>query len=210
MASIIYCVIASDSPLTPLAEVATAEGNFNVVCQKILQKIRIGSSASYVYENKYIFHYNNENGFTFLCMTDSAFNNRTAYTFLFDIKDRFFEKYGNNLSDLKGYSINREFAEIIRSRITFFNNETDYEKISAVKKNIGVTMDIMKENLEKILDRGEKLEILVNKTSGLSDSSISMKKNVRVIKATKVKRHMWWKNIKYTLLLIFLIFVSDI
>ena len=178
MASIIYSVIASDNSSTPLAEVSQAEGNFNLVAQKILKKIRIGSSASYVYENKYIFHYNNENGITFLCMTDSAFNNRTAYTFLFDLKDRFFEKYGNSLSNLTGYSINREFGETIRNRMNFFNNETDSEKINAVKKNIGQTMDIMKENLDKILDRGEKIEILVNTSQGLSDSSVSMRKTV--------------------------------
>ncbi|OMJ91292.1 hypothetical protein SteCoe_6183 [Stentor coeruleus] len=202
MASIIYCVIANDSNTTPLCEIALAEGNFNLIAQKILQKIKRGSSASYVYENKYIFHYNNENGFTFLCMTDAAFNNRTAYTFLFDTKDRFFEKYGNAIGNLKAYSINREFGEIVRSRMSFYNNETDSEKINAVKKNIGQTMDIMKENLDKILDRGEKIEILVNKSQGLSDSSVSMRKT-----ATKVKRHMWWKNVKYTLLLIVICFV---
>ena len=179
MASIIYSVIAGDSNSTPLAEVAMAEGNFNLVAQKILQKIRRGTSASYVYENKYIFHYNNENGFTFLCMTDSAFNNRTAYTFLFDIKDRFFEKYGNNLGSLSGYSINRDFSETIRSRMSFFNTETDSEKINAVKKNIGITMDIMKENLDKILDRGEKIEIMVTKSNNLSDSAVSMRKTVK-------------------------------
>lgn len=207
MESIIYTVIASDSNPTPLCEVSSAEGNFNLIAQKILQKIRKGSSASYVYENKYIFHYNNENSFTFLCMTDAAFNNRTAYTFLFDIKDRFFEKYGNSLSNLKAYSINREFGEIVKTRMNFFSNETDSDKINAVKKNIGQTMDIMKENLDKILDRGERIEILVSKSQGLSDSSVSMRKTVWSMQATKVKRHMWWKNVKYTLLLIGIIFV---
>lgn len=178
MASIIYAVIASDSNPTPLAEIALAEGNFNVIAQKILQKIRKGTSTSYVYENKYIFHYNNENGFTFLCMTDAAFNNRTAYAFLFDIKDKFFEKYGNTMSNLKAYSINRDFGEIIKARMSFFNGVTDTDKLDAVKKNIGQTMDIMKENLDKILDRGEKIELLVNKSHALSDSSVSMRKTV--------------------------------
>jgi vesicle-associated membrane protein 7 len=177
--SIIYCVISGDSSTTPLAEVALAEGNFNLIAQKILQKIKRGSSASYVYENKYSFHYNNENGFTFLCMTEAAFNNRTAYAFLFDIKDKFFEKYGNSISNLKGYAINREFGEIIKNRMMFFNNEQESEKIEAVKRNIGQTLDIMKENLDKILDRGEKIEILVNKSQNLSDSSVSMRKTVR-------------------------------
>ena len=208
MSSIIYCVIAGDSSSVPLAEMAMAEGNFDLIAQKILQKIKKGTSASYVYENKYIFHYNNENGFTFLCMTDSSFSNRTAYAFLFDIKDRFFEKYGNARGNLAGYSINREFADVIKSRMSFYNSDMDSDKINQVKKNIGQTMDIMRENIDKILDRGEKIEILVTKSQGLSDSSVSMRKTVRYIKATKVKRHMWWKNVKYTLLLIGIILVT--
>ena len=179
MASIIYCVVASDNNSTPLAELALAEGNFNLVSQKILQKISRGTTISYIYENKYMFHCNSENGFTFLCMTDSAFNNQTAYAFLFDIKDRFFEKYGNTLGSLAGYSINRDFSEIIRSRMTFFNSETNTSNIDAVKKNIGITMDIMKRNLDKILDRREKIEIIVTKSKNLSDSSVSMRKTVR-------------------------------
>ena len=178
MASIIYAVVASDSNTTPLAEVALAEGNFNLIAQKILSKIRKGTSTSYVYENKYIFHYNNENGFTFLCMTDAAFNNRTAYTFLFDVKDKFLERYGNSMGNLKGYAINREFGEVMKQRIGFYNNASESEKIDTVRKNIGQTMDIMKENLDKILDRGEKIELLVNKSHALSDSSVSMRKTV--------------------------------
>ena len=178
MSNIIYCVIAGDSSSVPLAETSMAEGNFNLIAQKILQKIKKGTSASYVYENKYIFHYNNENGYTFLCMTDSSFSNRTAYAFLFDIKDRFFEKYGNSRGNLAGYSINREFGEIIKNRMLFYNSDAESDKISQVKKNIGQTMDIMRENIDKILDRGERIEILVTKSHNLSDSSVSMRKTV--------------------------------
>ena len=153
MASIIYAVIASDSNPTPLAEVSLAEGNFGMLALKLLTKIRKDNSASYVYENKYIFHYNNQNDVTFLCMTDAAFHNRTAYAFLFDIKEKFFEKFGTNVKNLPGYGANREFSELM-------------------------TKDIMIENIDKVLARGEKIELLVNKTQQLSDSSVSMRKTV--------------------------------
>ena len=94
MASIIYCLIANESSTTPLVEVSMAEGNFPQIAVKLLGKIKPNTSISYSYENKYMFHHHNELGFTYLCMTDAGFPNRTAYAFLFDIKDRFHERFG--------------------------------------------------------------------------------------------------------------------
>jgi vesicle-associated membrane protein 7 len=182
MASIIYAVIASDSNPTPLAEVSLAEGNFGMLALKLLTKIRKDNSASYVYENKYIFHYNNQFDVTFLCMTDAAFHNRTAYAFLFDIKEKFFEKYGNNVKHLIGYGANKEFGEQIKQKMHFYNSDQGgNDKLKTVRENIEKTKDIMIENIDKVLARGEKIELLVNKTQQLSDSSVSMRKTVKNI-----------------------------
>jgi vesicle-associated membrane protein 7 len=179
MASIIYSVIALDNNPTPLAEASLAEGNFNMLALKLLTKIKKNTSASYVYENKYIFHYNNENEVTFLCMTDAAFHNRTAYAYLFDIKDKFFDKYGTSASSLPGYGANREFADIMKGKMQFYNSDQgSTDKLKTVRENIERTKDIMIENIDKVLARGEKIELLVNKTQQLSDSSVSMRKTV--------------------------------
>lgn len=119
---------------------------------------------SYSYENKYIFHYHNENNFTFLCMTDSNFNNRTAYSFLYDIKDRFFQKFGKDAENAIGLSANREFSDIIKNRIHYYNTNPTADRLKTVRANIDRTKDIMIENIDKVLQRGEKIEILVNKT----------------------------------------------
>ena len=182
MASIIYAVIASDSNPTPLAEVSLAEGNFGMLALKLLTKIRKDNSASYVYENKYIFHYNNQFDVTFLCMTDAAFHNRTAYAFLFDIKEKFFEKFGTNVKNLPGYGANREFSELMKQKMNFYNSDQGgNDKLKTVRENIEKTKDIMIENIDKVLARGEKIELLVNKTQQLSDSSVSMRKTVKDI-----------------------------
>jgi vesicle-associated membrane protein 7 len=179
MASIIYSVIAADALPTPLAEAALAEGNFGMLALKLLAKIKKNTSASYVYENKYIFHYNNENEVTFLCMTDAAFHNRTAYAYLFDIKDKFFAKYAGSVKTLQGYGANREFSEVMKDKMKFYNSDQgSTDKLKTVRENIERTKDIMIENIDKVLARGEKIELLVTKTQQLSDSSVSMRKTV--------------------------------
>lgn len=197
MASIIYALVANDESFTPLAEVALAEGNFQLMAVKLLTKVEKNASRSFTYENKFTFHYHNENGFTFLCMTDAGLANRTAYEFLFDIKEKFFESYGAEAREAIGLAANRDFGEVMKSRMEFFNTDPNADKLKTVRSNIEKTKDIMIENIDRVLARGEKIELLVKKTEYMSDSAVSLRKQ-----AVKVKRHMWWKNVKLTLLVV--------
>ena len=46
-------------------------------------------------------------------------------------------------------------------------------------------------NMDKIIERGEKIEILVKKSETLADQSYDLRDTSR-----KVKNKMWWKNKK--------------
>jgi vesicle-associated membrane protein 7 len=56
--------------------------------------------------------------------------------------------------------------------------------------------------LEKVLERGEKIELLVEKTDQLNQTAVQFKK-----KSTGLKQAMWWKNFKLTLLLVLIALV---
>jgi hypothetical protein len=53
-----------------------------------------------------------------------------------------------------------------------------------------------------VLERGEKIELLVEKTEQLNQTAVQFKK-----KSTGLKRAMWWKNVKLTILLVLLALV---
>lgn len=61
-------------------------------------------------------------------------------------------------------------------------------------------------NLDKAIDRGIQIEVLVEKTGDMNQVSYDMMKT-----ATKIKNKMWWKNKKIMvgiiLLIILLIFI---
>jgi vesicle-associated membrane protein 7 len=46
-----------------------------------------------MFKSSYLFHYINEDNFTYLCMTDATFPKRVSFVYLDDIKQRFLEKY---------------------------------------------------------------------------------------------------------------------
>lgn len=55
---------------------------------------------------------------------------------------------------------------------------------------------IMTENIERVLERGERIDLLVDKTDKLGSNA----RNFR-LRSRGLKRHMWWKNVKMTALL---------
>lgn len=61
-------------------------------------------------------------------------------------------------------------------------------KVSEVK-------EIMMQNIEKVLDRGEKLELLVDKTENLRYQADQFQKGGKAL-----RNKMWWQNVKMKLL----------
>jgi len=68
----------------------------------------------------------------------------------------------------------------------FFNTDPNADKLKTVRQTLDKTRDVMIENIDKVLARGDKIELLVTKTAHLGDTAITMRKT-----ATKVKQHMW-------------------
>lgn len=194
MSAIIYFLIANNSSTAPIVEVTLAEGNFQVIAQKLLRKLPRDTSTSYSYENKYMFHSHNSEGITLMCMTVYSFSNRKAYALIFDVKDKFIHQFGAQVSATIAYGA-QSFAEVIKERMRYYSSESS-DKIAESQANLDRTREILIENVNKLLERGEKIEVMVEKTQHLSDEAVFMRKT-----AVKVKRHMWWKNFKMQLLM---------
>lgn len=56
--------------------------------------------------------------------------------------------------------------------------------------------DIMVQNIDSILQRGERLDLLVDKTDTLAGQAYAFRRGAR-----SVRRQQWWKNTRITVLL---------
>lgn len=56
--------------------------------------------------------------------------------------------------------------------------------------------------MDKVIERGEKIEVLVKKSEMMTDQSYNLKDT-----AKKVKNRMWWKNKKIMIGIILLVIV---
>ncbi|KAF9285930.1 Vesicle-associated membrane protein [Mortierella alpina] len=216
--SIIYALVARGSLI--LAEYTNSSGNFTTgiaihICQlrrqktkknwflteAILEKIPPNNSKmTYVYD-RYLFHYICEDGLTYMCMADDSFDRRIPFAFLQDIKQKFLEQYGREraLESLLPYSMN-EFSKTLAAQMEYFSTNPNADRIKQVKGEIEQVKDVMVQNIERVLERGERIELLVDKTDNLNQQAFAFKR-----RSTALKRTMWWKNTKLMIILILVI-----
>ena len=106
-------------------------------------------------------------------MSDEQNKHRIPFAFLNEMKELFTSKYGLDVPQRAiAFSLNEEFAKIIQDRMDYYNSAgSNVDGLSAVKNQIEDVKGVMVENIEKVLERGEKIELLVDKTDSMSFSS---------------------------------------
>ncbi|KAH3761765.1 vesicle-associated membrane protein [Pelomyxa schiedti] len=186
---IIYGVVARGNSV--LAEFTPNTGNFAGVSRRILEKIpQTDCKMTYTYDN-YNFHYEVDDSLTYLCMCEKDFSVRKAFGFLDDIKNRFKATYGDRGKVVPAGSMNSEFSRVLAKQMDYFSNDPGADKISKVRADVAEVQKVMTENIERVLDRGERIELLVDKTEHLQTTALGFKKS-----STQLKNKMWWLNAK--------------
>lgn len=65
------------------------------------------------------------------------------------------------------------------------------QRIPAIQQQIDDTVGIMRENINKVADRGARLDSLQDKTDNLAHSAQGFRRG-----ANRVRKQMWWKDMK--------------
>ncbi|KAL5664756.1 hypothetical protein ACJX0J_024864, partial [Zea mays] len=82
--------------------------------------------------------------------------------FMDRVKEDFTKRYGGRKAAIAAAnSLNREF------RYYCVDHPEEVSKLAKVKAQVSEVKGVMMENIEKVLDRGEKIELLVDKTENL-------------------------------------------
>mmetsp|Transcript_1116 Transcript_1116/g.3337 ORF Transcript_1116/g.3337 Transcript_1116/m.3337 type:complete len:220 (+) Transcript_1116:116-775(+) len=193
--TILYALVARGN--TVLAEYTFTSGNFPTITRVLLGKIpEADGKMSYVYD-QYVFHYVVENKMTFLCMADESFKRRVPFAFLDDVKNRFFATYGDKGETAIAFSMNEEFGRTIQKQLEFYNGP-QADQFATVHKKLDDVKNVMVQNIEMVLERGEKLELLVDKSEQLQLDSFRFQKSSK-----KLRQAMFWKKVKIYLLITF-------
>ncbi|GAB4855172.1 hypothetical protein Ancab_023799 [Ancistrocladus abbreviatus] len=212
---LIYSFVAKGTVV--LAEHTSYSGNFSTIAVQCLQRLP-SSSNKYTYScDGHTFNFLIDNGFVFLVVADETVGRSIPFVFLERVKDDFKQRYAASIKsddphpladeddsddDLFedrfsiAYNLDREFGPKLKEHMQYcMSHPEEMSKLAKVKAQIAEVKGIMMDNIEKVLDRGEKIELLVDKTENLQFQADSFQRQGR-----QLRRKMWFQNLQMKLI----------
>ena len=161
-----------------------------------------------------------DSGFTYLVVADDDCGRQMPFQFLEKVKTVFAQKFAGSINEgsVNAHSLDRTFGPTLKKEMEetmameqlsggggdgVGGAQTGSNKVASVQQQVSEVKEIMMDNIEKVLDRGEKIEVLVDKTEALRFQADNFHKQGRAL-----RNRMWWNNLKMKLIL--LVFVIGV
>ncbi|ODQ68193.1 synaptobrevin-domain-containing protein [Nadsonia fulvescens var. elongata DSM 6958] len=129
-------------------------------------------------------------GLTYSVVTSKSYSRNSAFTLLAKLQKEFIENFGDvgvasiHLGEFKGFEI--KLKELVDQA-----ESGEYDSFKLAQEEINQVRNLMVENVERVLERGERINLLVNRTDQMSHNATAFKK-----RSTTVQRKIHWDNIK--------------
>ncbi|CAH2078459.1 unnamed protein product [Thlaspi arvense] len=201
--SLIYSFVARGTVI--LVEFTDFEGNFTSIAAQCLQKLP-SSNDKFTYDcDGHTFSYLVENGFTYCVVAvDSTGSGRQILpmAFLERVKEDFNKRYGGGkAATAQANSLNKEFGPKLKEHMQYCMDHGDeISKLAKVKAQVSEVKGVMMGNIEKVLDRGGKIDVLVVETDILRSQAHGFR-----TQGTQIRRKMWFQNMKIKLIVLAII-----
>jgi len=188
--SLIHALVARGAVV--LAEHQAEGKDFSQATQTILSKIPPNNSKlTYVWE-QYLFHYVSEGGVTYLVMADDSAGRRIPFSFLGELQRRFLSlPSSSSVADVPAHGLQGTFGPAIAELMNVYNTAPPVDELERAKGELEQVKGIMVQNVEQILSRGERIELLVDKTDNMAHQSTAFRRGAR-----NVRRQQFWRNQK--------------
>lgn len=157
---------------------------------KVIYKVSKSTDSkdrkTYKTENMYDIHYSLSHGVLSICICDATYSQQNAFGFLGVVEELWEETMRTSRGVHRGEKeLADEFSSDIMKKMVYWSDPKT-EKIKGIMAKTDEIKDIMKENIEGILERGEKLSDLEEKSNAVENIAETFKS-----KSVIVKRRTW-------------------
>ncbi|KAG5513873.1 hypothetical protein PMAC_000495 [Pneumocystis sp. 'macacae'] len=218
--SIFYVGVARGQDI--LSEYSIDGTDMNDLVSLILEKVVLNKETKLTYIYKaYMIHYIYTpmvpvGGLTYLCITSDQIERRVPFALLYEIKHDFSKYF--SLHDMVELPVSSftSFSREIGEKISIMNRDDDIlmtdmtrvvqKEMEQVRAGVLFLNEILysdcsiavAENIEKVLERGERIELLLDRTQNMNDTAFSFSK-----RSSYLRRRIWWESVKMTIIFSF-------
>ena len=182
-------------------------GNFSAVVSVLSKKLSVADgTVSYLYE-PYTFHCLTSSSLQFVCLTTQSFSRSVAFQFLAEVRSRFLACYLPSLQSAaaspaaalcfpSSFSIPSALQADFEGELSrlLAKYSTDDARMQRMRDDLADTTDTMLSNLDSVMQRGERLELLEVKTAALDQHALRFKTS-----SWELQRSLWWSNARLSL-----------
>ncbi|KGO37601.1 Synaptobrevin [Penicillium expansum] len=136
---------------------------------------------------------------SFVVVASAEQGRRIPFAYLLEMKRKFLATYEPSTTEfasLPAYGC-AAFNNELRSLLQAYNTAPPADSLASARREIDSVRDIMTENIERVLERGERIDLLVDKTDRLGGSAHDFR-----IRSRGLRRRMWWKNTKLMIMIV--------
>ncbi|XP_075539516.1 vesicle-associated membrane protein 7-like [Dermacentor variabilis] len=119
----------------------------------------------------YVFHLLVEQGLIYICATLPEASMHQSFTCLFLIKQRFLEgSLSSRAWTAQEHELDRDFGSVIADILNNCNSGRTGDQISQLHRQVEDVRGIMAQNNERVVERGDRLDSLLEKTQDLEQA----------------------------------------
>eukprot|EP00050_Salpingoeca_kvevrii_P002351 m.191227 g.191227 ORF g.191227 m.191227 type:complete len:236 (-) comp10592_c1_seq1:5948-6655(-) len=120
----------------------------------------------------YIFHYAIEDGVCYLVICEKSFSKKLAFGYLEELRKQFQHEYGSKVDTVaRPYAFIAFDNTIQKLKRNYSDERGAHRNLHKLNEELQDVQRIMMQNIDEVLDRGEKIDSLSSKASNLSANS---------------------------------------
>ena len=135
-----------------------------------------------------------------ILLLSESVNDKDAFSFLNEVKNELLKNFSiDELMNTNGLQLNRG-TEILKKKMGYYNSHPITTSNGEIIENLNLAKDAMIENIEAILERNDKIDIIAQKSDSLKDISNNVSNVVENLRNRESER-----KTKYTFYMVILI-----
>lgn len=192
---VFYSLVARDQIV--LADHASASGNFEVIALRALSELTLGDTQRCIESGSFRVFTSLSKKLCYLCITDPVFPSGRAFQLLANIERALFtEKLYVKAMKARPYALRVDFGERLASEMSAIEGN----HVHKLKHKNQQVQHALHQNIERVVERGEKLTDLMDRSEALSLNSADFNRT-----ATKLRRNIMCKSVKLWIVLFVII-----
>uniref|UniRef100_A0A6B2LJ87 V-SNARE coiled-coil homology domain-containing protein n=1 Tax=Arcella intermedia TaxID=1963864 RepID=A0A6B2LJ87_9EUKA len=128
-------------------------------------------------------NYITKDGRVFLCVADKSHKTTSCFAFLNEIQKNWNPDTG-------------KFKSYLKKTMLKYSNSNEGDKIAEINTELEEVKGIMKDNIDKVVQRGDKLDVLDQTTVQLEQDASGFRQ-----RATQLKNAVWWGSLRMKIII---------